>query len=432
MKAALGGEWGNAELAKPFMERHPILQWYNYLCEIQAEYVKEVGKSHPMPAIGAIKAYMHLAYDLYALEHNVELQRKLINRLKNKDNFLGARYEVFVAATMIRAGFDIEFEDEDDRNSTHCEFTATYRKTGRKFSVEAKCRSGGKLTIGRLLNGALAKAANHARVVFINMNIPNKKNEIPTEIDYALSIVRRDFEWKKVGGKELPNAYLFVTNYPWDLHLAELNIGCSVVAYGFQLPEFMPSEPISLRQAITYRAQHIEMHDLLLRFSKDQEIPSTFDGEIPSLAFNRDATTRLLIGDRYEIGDSDGMAISGVLTDALVLEDVREARCLVTTDDGKNHLVGWPLTDAEFEAWRQHPDTFFGRVEPNRKTENLLEFYDFILDVYQKTPKETLLRFMEGSPDIEDLRVMDQVQLASIYSERMAIAGWSVASKPKL
>lgn len=56
--------------------------------------MKEQGKVHTAPMTGAVAAYLHLAYDLYALDHNAELQEKLINRLRDINNFAGARYEV--------------------------------------------------------------------------------------------------------------------------------------------------------------------------------------------------------------------------------------------------------------------------------------------------------------------------------------------------
>jgi hypothetical protein len=45
---------------------------------------------------------MFLAYDLYALDHNAELQEKPLARLRNRDNFEGARYEVYVGAILNR------------------------------------------------------------------------------------------------------------------------------------------------------------------------------------------------------------------------------------------------------------------------------------------------------------------------------------------
>src|SRR5947199_10373148 len=48
---------------------------------------------------------------------------------------------------LVRAGFDLEFEDETDSSRTHCEFTATFPSTGKKFSVEAKMRLPGKASV---------------------------------------------------------------------------------------------------------------------------------------------------------------------------------------------------------------------------------------------------------------------------------------------
>jgi hypothetical protein len=43
---------------------------------------------------------------------HLALQERLIGRLKHPDQFQGARYELAMAATMIRAGFDLEYEME--------------------------------------------------------------------------------------------------------------------------------------------------------------------------------------------------------------------------------------------------------------------------------------------------------------------------------
>ena len=90
--AMVGDDWGNNEIRnKPLEERHPILQWYDKVCHHQRKYIKTLGEIYESPKIGAIAAYYGLAYDLYCLDHNAELQKKLIERLKNNDNFYGAR-----------------------------------------------------------------------------------------------------------------------------------------------------------------------------------------------------------------------------------------------------------------------------------------------------------------------------------------------------
>lgn len=137
----LGSKWGNAEIAKPLAERHPLMQWYDKACLLQAGHAKEPGALFSTPMTGAVSAYNRLAYNLYLIAHNSkDIQTRLIARLKNKENFQGAFFETQAAAWLIKAGFELEFQDESDRTSKHCEFTATYTASGDKYSVEAKSR----------------------------------------------------------------------------------------------------------------------------------------------------------------------------------------------------------------------------------------------------------------------------------------------------
>jgi hypothetical protein len=87
-------------------------------------------------------AFLSFSYDLFTLEDNASVQEVLLQRIRNADNYSGARYELFAAASLLRAGFRIAFENESDNTTTHCEFCATHQTTGRCFSVEAKGRAG--------------------------------------------------------------------------------------------------------------------------------------------------------------------------------------------------------------------------------------------------------------------------------------------------
>jgi hypothetical protein len=420
IKIAMGPDWGNAEIAKPLKQRHPILVWYHLMCEYQQRFIAEEGKVHSAPMTGAMAAYMHLSYDLYALDHNAELQEKLINRLRNHDNFPGARYEVFVAAMLIRAGFEIEFENEDDRSTSHCEFTATFTRTGKRFSVEAKHRAGYKFRLGQKLNRALAKQANYTRIVFIDINIPDDAIETDISAHLISSLADlRAFEGRIINGQPLPNAYLFVTNTPWHHHLDIESIRCSSVADGFQIPDFKHDFTFpSLREAIDARERHIEMHELLFSMRDHADIPSTFDGEIAEFAFG-EGPPRLLIGQRYLIKGNDGSKRPGLLTTATVTESECTVYCALSFDDGTSGIYTWPLSDVEMAAWRKHPDTFFGEVGQRTSTANTpLELYDFFLNSYRQTPRERLLELMAGSPDFKEISKIDQPTLASIYAER--------------
>jgi len=420
IKIAMGSDWGNAEIAKPLEQRHPILAWYHLVCNQQQRFIAEAGKIHSAQMTGAMAAYMHLAYDLYALDHNAELQEKLINRLRNNDNFPGARYEVFVAAALIRAGFELKFEDEDDRKTSHCEFTATFTRTGKSFSVEAKHRAGYKFRLGQKLNRALAKQANYTRIVFIDINIPDDaiKTDISAHLNSSLADLRA-FEGRIINGQPLPNAYLFVTNTPWHHHLGIETIRCSFISGGFQIPDFNGDYKFpSLREAINARERHIEMHELLFSMRDHADIPSTFDGEIPEFAFG-EGLPRLLIGQRYLIKRNDGSELPGLLTTATVAESECTAYCALSFDDGTSSIYTWPLSDVEMAAWRKHPDTFFGEVGQRTSTANTpLELYDFFLNSYRQTPRERLLELMAAAPDIGKISKLDQPTLASIFAER--------------
>lgn len=302
IKTALGVDWGKAELAKPMGDRHPVLVWYHKFCEYQRKFTILPGKVTSLPQTGATRAYLHLAYDLYALDHNADLQTKLLSRLRNPDQFTGARYEISVAAAMIRAGFDIEFEDETDFDTTHCEFTATYRRTGKRFSVEVKRCENRRTRIGRLFNGALAKRANHARIIFIDINL---RDDVPGDIEptYKRKAVERlrSLETELLNGEPKPPAYVFVTNYPWALYLDEPEPRCTFLAEGFRISTFKSGVTADLRSVIDAREEHIEMHELIKSMKDHAGIPSTFDGEIPEFAFHSDAP-RLLVGRRYMVG----------------------------------------------------------------------------------------------------------------------------------
>lgn len=419
LKDALGAEWGTAEMEKPLERRHPILVWYYFLYVQRKEHSRADGGIASANANGATAAFMHLAYDLYALDHNADLQERLILRLRNPELFPGARYEVQVAAMLVRAGFTLEFEDEADRRSSHCEFVATHSRTGKQFSVEAKRAESNR--IQRQLVRALRKAANHVRVVFVDLNTPDSgtNTELPGYAQRAFEILRR-FEDFDPQAQRLPPAYVFFTNTPWEHHLDNTQWRCVTLGDSLHIQEFKNDHQYeSLRAAIEARQAHIEMHDLLKSMRQHVRIPATFDGENPVLAFSS-TENRLLVGSRHAVPGPDGVDVEGILTSGVVMEAEKSATCTFRTDHGHTLVIACPLSDVEMAAWRRHPETFFGEVSTQWKCESALDFYDFFLDTYSKTPRKKLLEFLAAAPDIDDLAQLGQTQLASIFSERMA------------
>ena len=187
IKRVLEPAWGKTEITKPFHERHPIMQWYDGMCRFQQNLQPATNGLLRFVPNGPTRAYLLLAYDLYALRHHMALQTVVVNRLKHRDQFQGARHELFAAATCIRAGYDLVYEDERDVTRKHPELIATHRPTGQKVAVEAKSRhrpgvlahpgqprphEAIRAGIKGLLKNALAKPATHPYVIFLDLNLP--------------------------------------------------------------------------------------------------------------------------------------------------------------------------------------------------------------------------------------------------------------------
>lgn len=188
IRRVLGLEWGLAELEKPLADRHVIMQW--------AEALRQLKMANPEPdergicsaePDGPSYAYLLLAYDLYLLGDHGTLRDAFVERLKRREEFQSARYELFVAATMIRAGFDIKPENERDLTRQHPEYVATHRVTTEPFAVEAKSRripgvlgfagepvpaDRYQLDVRQLLRRALEKRVALPYIVFLDANMP--------------------------------------------------------------------------------------------------------------------------------------------------------------------------------------------------------------------------------------------------------------------
>ncbi|MAS07648.1 MAG: hypothetical protein CL534_23560 [Ahrensia sp.] len=179
------------------------------------------GENGKMRLIGTdpgLFGFLKISYDLFTVADNAHLQEEMIKRLKQNDqNFRGARYELFVAASLIRAGFSVEFENESDSSKSHCEFTAKDKLSGKAFSVEAKCRNhsgerkGAK--VYRLLQKALQKDADHERIIFLDVNMrPDTKPLFKEPWQKEIMETVSELERAQKRERPWPQAIVFFTN----------------------------------------------------------------------------------------------------------------------------------------------------------------------------------------------------------------------------
>lgn len=230
IKLVLDKEWWQAEFAKPAAERHEIIRWCVHHCEFQKKHIDEIVRGAGIVPDGVTKAYSLLCYDLYILEHHRKLQGLVVNRLKQGGQFQGARYELFVAATLIRAGFQVRFEDETDSTTKHPELIAYHKQMDLTIAVEAKSRHRPgvlghqgelqeqedlKLGLHRLLSRASQKTGIHPLIVFVDINLPPNMISPLNESSW-LGEIRLEIENAFAKSRELwPYALAVVTNHPF-------------------------------------------------------------------------------------------------------------------------------------------------------------------------------------------------------------------------
>ena len=226
----LGSEWFAGEAYKPHGERHILVQWYEYVCEREMGDDYQFNRGTPETEIGATLAFRSVAYDLWCMAQACNISEPLLERLRHPDQFEGARYELWVAACFFRAGFSIEFEDETDRRKRHCEFVATDKRTGTKYSVEAKRRHRSlehkqafhdgryiKLDISKMIADALSKNADHERIIFLDVNMPPNEGSIVDapwikEFKASKELLERQPHFRH---RVDLNAFLMATNHPY-------------------------------------------------------------------------------------------------------------------------------------------------------------------------------------------------------------------------
>lgn len=168
--------------------------------------------------------WLSFCYDLFVLVHKKVLPNELIKRLKNHQEFQGARYELAVAAIFLRAGFEIEWVDTDKQTGKSCEFIATHEATGIKVGVEAKSKKrkgaiheepgdASKRGISDLLRDAKKKKndENAPLAIFIDVNLP---------FDFGPSLQKPIFNEVKKAIGTLPEDkdsfnLLVITNFPF-------------------------------------------------------------------------------------------------------------------------------------------------------------------------------------------------------------------------
>lgn len=265
LKETIGLDWFREQVKLPQGGRHFISiclekfgEWIEKNQKTAERINKEVWGAKPD---GYSKCLLSLAFDVCSLIHKQKLPSSLLERLKNRDQYQGARYEIAIAAIFARLDCDIQFTDENSK-SKHCEFIATHRTTGSSLAIEAKSkhRSGVLHQLGflapiekllsarmirRLFNDALEQnPKNVPFAVFIDMNAPITPNITMDEKPWVKDVKNLvNNKLSVVDPQEYPLNAAFFTNFSYH-YQAESEAGQGE-AMGIVIPhpKFPPPNP---------------------------------------------------------------------------------------------------------------------------------------------------------------------------------------------
>jgi hypothetical protein len=230
----LGRPWFEEEGKKPLEDRHIVLRW-------RAELIMGVNSAASAPnttvsilPTGNMKSLLVLADDVWQLRQAGTIPEWLLGRLRNHNEFQGARYEVAVAALFARAGYVVDFVP--DSSTRHPEFVAAHRTSGERVAVEAKSpRRPGVLheeptdvslsvevpkKVGRLFRDALGQIENSdcPAFVFVDLNLPLTPGVQTERKPWFAPVIGTTHHIAGQVGLPPPLVGLVVTNFGWHYY----------------------------------------------------------------------------------------------------------------------------------------------------------------------------------------------------------------------
>jgi hypothetical protein len=227
----LGVGWLSEEMALPEGEQHFVAVCFRKANEWMTREAQDGNRESDTvwAAIpdGYTKSLLVLAWDVCSVLHFGELPEELLTRLKGRDSYQGARYEIAIAGIFSRLNFEVKWTDKT-RDGKRCEFIATHRENEYSIAVEAKSKHrpgvihepGEEDTTAlmkRLFREALEQnPKDFPFAVFIDVNLPPTPS-VPHEQKTWVQEAKRIVEKKLVNldPGDYPLSAAFFTNFSY-------------------------------------------------------------------------------------------------------------------------------------------------------------------------------------------------------------------------
>ncbi len=212
IKLTFGERWFKKQKGMLPDNKHVVFKWFEDVREFRSKFSERIkieknehGKIFSAEVDGPQQALLSLGWDLYCLQSKEKLPCDILKKLIKNKEFQSFRYEIAVAALMVRAGFKIKWYDISGQKGKQSEFLATHLHSEQQLTVEAKSlRRDGILhnkgsidvddnktkQIVKLLKVAeKKKKIGIPHAVFIDINRPPEGSQAQSDIDYLKSLI---------------------------------------------------------------------------------------------------------------------------------------------------------------------------------------------------------------------------------------------------
>ena len=254
VQRTFGEHWWKKQVGMSNDRRHVVMRWCENLKELQIRNSTDENKLYneqvyEADASGPAWALITLGYDLYCLKCKNKLPEHIVKRLRKNISFPSVRYEILVAALMLRYGFDIEFLDESEIDVKHCEFIAKDKKTGVRIGIEAKSRKRTEhkeiydsdrdsKALYRLISTAIKQQPEEIPyIIFVDVNTPLTPGIDIEKKPWFLDIIRA------IGKMDIPThqkpdlySAIVVTNFAF--HHEDPNTATAPPEFGLVVPQY--------------------------------------------------------------------------------------------------------------------------------------------------------------------------------------------------
>ncbi len=430
-----GHDWCKVEANRDEPDLHPMFVWFRRVIDLQNKRNLDAGKVYSTEMTGAVICYLGLAYNLYLLKHNAELQSLLIRRLKVPAQFQGAYYELIVANCLIRAGFELEIEDETNSDEKHCEFSARSLVTGEKYWIEAKIR-GVEGVLGKTkadsakgsdptsqltkhIKEALKKPAPDKRMIFADVNAPpEKENREPSWSPKAYDKLAR----READVPDGDQAYVFVTNFPYHRALDDTLVGKAALAFGLGIDDFAKVGYVGLTASYRSKRKHRDAFNLMEAMKGYPTFPETLDGLPAGEDGLSQKSGRFFVGGEYFFEETEGNGTVGVLKSIIVHEDEGSATVVIATRSGRNVLAKTPITSTEIAAYKKYGKSYFGERESGGRANDEFELFEFFVENHINLPRNRLLHLIKDHPHFDQLAKLEHEDLVFAICENYVLS----------